>query len=190
VALRRNCGPLDTTLDDLAIRERYAADDVIIEQSRTDIAASIALRKAAQSERILAVFREQLAATPDKLRAVVSDELSVMSDAIPTLVRDELQTLLAERPDALLALVRNELQILRALERNGAVRSCGGFLGYNIFQRLDDTIAVPRRLGAIDPADPSLRERPGVIAARSVRTVCLGVMWCWIRWAYWDGARG
>jgi hypothetical protein len=81
------------------------------------------------------------------------------------------------------------LQTLRALERDGAVRSCGGFLGYNIFQRPDDTIAVPRRLGAIDPADPALRERPGVIATRSANTIRLAVAWRWIRWAYWDGAR-
>jgi len=190
VALRADCGPLDTTLDDLAIRQRYAPDDVIIEQSRTDIAASIALRKAAQSERTLAMFREQLAETPDKLRAVVRDELGAMTDAMAVLVRDELKTLLVARPDALLAVVRDELQILRALERNRAIRSCGSFLRYNIFQRRNDTIAVPWRLGAIDPADPSLPARPGVIAARSVRTVRLAVMWCWIRWAYWDGARG
>ncbi len=276
VALRRDCGPLDTTLDDAAIRERYAPDDVIIEPSRTDIATSIALRKAVQSEQVLAELREDLAATPDALltvvrnelqtqlaagtdamRAVVRDELVAMSDvmralvndelqtqlttgtdalrtmmrdelvamsdamralvsdepqtqlaagtdalramvrdelvanrdAVRVLVRDELEARLAATPDAMRALVREELQVLRALDRNGAVRCRGGFLGYNIFQRLDDTIAVPRRLGAIDPADPSLRERPGVIAARGANAVRLAVMWCWIRWAYWDGAK-
>jgi hypothetical protein len=148
----------------------------------------------AMSDAMPALVRNELqkllAARPDALLAVVRDELTAMSDAMRVLVHGELQKLLAARPEALLAVVRDELQTLRALDRNGAVRSRGGFLGYNIFQRLDDTIAVPRRLGAIDPADPLLRERPGVIAARSANTVRLAVMWCWIRWAYWDGARG
>lgn len=212
VAIRRDCGALDPALDDAAIRERYAPDDVIIEQRRADIAAVIALRKADRSERTLAALREEFAATPDTTRTLVHDELQALLAVWPdrmramvreelqtvlaawpgtmrSLVRDELQVLLAAWPDAMRALVRDEFQAVLAQERNATVRSGGGFLGYNIFRRLDDTIAVPRRLGAIDPIDPALGDLPGVIVAHSAHAARLSIVWRWIRWAYWDGAR-
>jgi hypothetical protein len=145
---------------------------------------------AAKSDAMPALVRDELekllAGRPDSLLATVRHELTAMSDTMRLMVRDELQKLLPAEPEVLLAKVGDELQALPGLDRNDAVRSCGGFLGYNLFQRRDEAIAVPRSLGPIDPAD--LRERPGVIVARGPNAARLAVMWRWVRWAYWDGA--
>jgi hypothetical protein len=134
-------------------------------------------------------LQKLLAGKPNALVALVHDELAGMSDTMRLVVRDELQMLLPTKPEAPPPVACDELQNLPVLDRNEAVKSRGGFLGYNLFQRRYDTIALPRRLGPVDPADASLREWPGVIAARSANAARLAVVWRWVRWAYWDGAR-
>ncbi len=74
-------------------------------------------------------------------------------------------------------------------EMVGAVRAARSFLGYNVIRRDDAVLALPRRLGAVDPRDYGLRSRPGVIISNSAAGVRLRILWEWVRWAYWDGAK-
>ena len=65
----------------------------------------------------------------------------------------------------------------------------GAFLRYNLFKRADSLIAVPWRLGAVDPRQPAVADTPGVLARRAPLALRLKIAWAWVRWAYWDGAR-
>jgi hypothetical protein len=67
-------------------------------------------------------------------------------------------------------------------ERVGQVHSLGSFLKYNLFQRRDCVIAVPMRLGPVDPHVYELRFNPGVIAssgliATRIRILCARIGW-------------
>lgn len=55
-------------------------------------------------------------------------------------------------------------------ERVGEFRAAGSFLTYNLFRRRDGVIAVPMRLGPVDPTKYELRFAPGVIAASGLVT--------------------
>ena len=70
-----------------------------------------------------------------------------------------------------------------------AVRPMGRFLRYDLFERRDAILAVPLRCGAVDPRDYDLRFKPGIIATTSPFRARARVVWAWIRWAYWDGAK-
>jgi hypothetical protein len=74
-------------------------------------------------------------------------------------------------------------------EEVGSVRPMGRFLRYDLFERRDAILAVPLRCGAVDPRDYDLRFKPGVIATTSPVRARIRVLWAWIRWAYWDGAK-
>lgn len=71
----------------------------------------------------------------------------------------------------------------------GAVHSIGSILGYNLFRRRDAILAVPRKLGAVDPHDFDLARKAGVVSAGSGMTLWPKLIWTWLRWAYWDGAK-
>ncbi|MBV8630623.1 MAG: hypothetical protein JOZ83_06840 [Silvibacterium sp.] len=67
-------------------------------------------------------------------------------------------------------------------ERVGQVHSLGSFLKYNLFRRRDCVIAVPMRLGPVDPNVYELRFNPGVIAssgliATQIRILCAQIGW-------------
>ena len=51
-------------------------------------------------------------------------------------------------------------------ERVGQFQSIGSFLNFNLFRRRDGIIAVPMRLGPVDPTRYELRFTPGVIVSR------------------------
>jgi hypothetical protein len=69
-------------------------------------------------------------------------------------------------------------------DRVGEVRPLGSFLRYNLFQRRDCIIAVPMRIGPVDPNLYDLRYVPDVIAERSLISVYRKVLRDSFRWAY------
>lgn len=72
----------------------------------------------------------------------------------------------------------------RGDERVGQVHSLGSFLRYNLFQRRDGVIAVPMRIGPVDPNSYNLKFHPGVIASPGVISIRTSILRDWIRWAY------
>jgi hypothetical protein len=77
----------------------------------------------------------------------------------------------------------------RERDKVGAVHERGSFLRYNVVERSDTLLAIPQHLGAVDPRELKLAARPGVLAASGPLALRLRIVWAWIRWAYWDGAK-
>lgn len=69
-------------------------------------------------------------------------------------------------------------------DRVGEVRPLGSFLRYNLFQRRDCIVAVPMRIGPVDPNLYDLRFTPDVISERSLISVYVGVLRDSLHWAY------
>lgn len=88
-------------------------------------------------------------------------------------------------------LVKLELDTLRSSaplvsggdDRVGEVRPLGSFLRYNLFQRRDCIIAVPMRMGPVDPNCHNLKIIPDVIAERSLISVYVRVLRDSFHWA-------
>jgi len=121
-------------------------------------------------EKELAPIRESM---PPLVQKYVEKELAPIRESMPSLVQMYVEKELARRDN----------------ERVGAVHESGSFLGYNLFYRDDALLAVPRRLGAIDPRDHKLQSKPGVIFSFSSVGLRFRIAWAWVRWAYWDGAK-
>lgn len=69
-------------------------------------------------------------------------------------------------------------------ERVGQVHSLGSFLKHNLFQRSDCVIAVPMRIGPVDPNLYELRFNPAVIVSSSLAATRIRILYAWIRGAY------
>ena len=82
-----------------------------------------------------------------------------------------------------------EHETVRLATLTGSVRPAGNFLRYKLFQRRDAIVAVPMRYGAVDPSDYDLRFKLGIIATTNSFAARLRILWAWVRWAYWDGAK-
>ncbi|MDQ8731320.1 hypothetical protein LPJ38_30085 [Bradyrhizobium daqingense] len=67
-------------------------------------------------------------------------------------------------------------------DRVGEIRPLGSFLRHNLFERRDGVIAVPMRIGPVDPNLYDLRYAPGVIAERSLMSVYASVLRASFRW--------
>jgi hypothetical protein len=61
-------------------------------------------------------------------------------------------------------------------ERVGQFQSIGSFLKFNLFRRRDGIIAVPMRLGPVDPTRYELRFTPGVIVSRRSLTIRIRII--------------
>ena len=69
-------------------------------------------------------------------------------------------------------------------ERVGQVHPLGSFLKYNLFKRRDGIIAVPMRIGPVDPNVYELRVNPDVIASRGLISARIEILCVWVRWAF------
>jgi hypothetical protein len=61
-------------------------------------------------------------------------------------------------------------------ERVGHFRPLGSFLKYNLFRRRDGIIAVPMRIGPVDPNTYDLKFSPGVITSHRLVTTCARIL--------------
>jgi hypothetical protein len=74
-------------------------------------------------------------------------------------------------------------------ERVGQVRSLGSFLRHNLFQRRDGVIAVPMRIGAVDPNVYELKFDPDVITSRGLISTQIAILRAWVSWACGNQAK-
>jgi hypothetical protein len=74
-------------------------------------------------------------------------------------------------------------------QKIGTVHDLGVFLDYRLWRRADACIAVLLSIGAVDPTDADLASKRGTLASRSALRLKLKILWKWVRWAYWDGAK-
>jgi hypothetical protein len=125
-------------------------------------------------------------------KAVDIEVKEKIRQSVQPLVEEYVAKEMAPIRESVLPLVRRHVEkelARRDNERIGVVHKGGSFLGYNLFYRNDALLAVPKRLGAIDPRDHKLRLKPGVISSSGTLGLRLRVVWAWMRWAYWDGAK-
>jgi hypothetical protein len=67
-------------------------------------------------------------------------------------------------------------------ERVGHVHSLGSFLKHNLFRRRDGIIAVPMRIGPVDPNVYELKFNPEVITSHGLILTQIGILRAWVRW--------
>lgn len=171
--------------------EVASATERLMSKVERDLAKGVAASQSVLLDQLRATLQSEMPRAIEASQPALLERLRVdVHNAIYSPIAGDLHRELTRvMVPEVVGLVQGEVKTSMQRESVGQAWPVGRFLGYNLFRRNDALLAVPQRIGAVDPLDASLRYRPGVIASRSAFRARLRIIWRWIRWAYWDGAK-